>query len=367
MTEIFWLEDGKLAGSSYPSTHVLKELYAEGFRVLIPLEERDDIPELETMAITEATSGQTSGISEALVQNFSDHVRVFPHFGASAVDGVFRFAGLRVVGGFVLAGEAVDGKVTQVVVHSTLGGSLTLAASWPDGLPVVEPDTHVVTRSLADGADALVIATVAGETYTIRVSDKAAEIAPPTIEERTDPRRVRCGDWDDFDPPVAYYPEDMPFAQESDGESVYLGMPAKEPASADRAPGVDLDTIRDLATADDWRARQTAARWLGRFAGEATTDPSTGNGADLALELARTLAADPTPIVAYTAGVSLVRQGSVRSLTMALDLARETERPHLRREILKAVSRAARTEAGKEALAECPVSAIGCDDDQPSL
>jgi len=49
MTEIFWLEDGKLAGSSYPSTHVLKELYEEGLRVLIPLEERNDIPELEMM------------------------------------------------------------------------------------------------------------------------------------------------------------------------------------------------------------------------------------------------------------------------------------------------------------------------------
>ena len=49
MTQLFWLEDGKLAGSSYPSILTLRELYDEGFRVLIPLEERDDIPELETM------------------------------------------------------------------------------------------------------------------------------------------------------------------------------------------------------------------------------------------------------------------------------------------------------------------------------
>jgi len=49
MTHIFWIEEGKLAGSSFPSVQALEALYDEGFRVLVPLETRGDIPELETM------------------------------------------------------------------------------------------------------------------------------------------------------------------------------------------------------------------------------------------------------------------------------------------------------------------------------
>ena len=45
----FWIVEGKLAGGPYPLLDELGLLYRQGFRVLVPLEARGDIPELENM------------------------------------------------------------------------------------------------------------------------------------------------------------------------------------------------------------------------------------------------------------------------------------------------------------------------------
>lgn len=47
MNEIYWIEEGKIAGRSYPSLEEIKELYMEGFRILVPLERREDTSEIE--------------------------------------------------------------------------------------------------------------------------------------------------------------------------------------------------------------------------------------------------------------------------------------------------------------------------------
>ncbi|RLG71390.1 MAG: hypothetical protein DRO11_04595 [Methanobacteriota archaeon] len=47
MNKIYWVEEGKIAGTSYPSSEELKEFYREGFRILVPLERREDIFEIE--------------------------------------------------------------------------------------------------------------------------------------------------------------------------------------------------------------------------------------------------------------------------------------------------------------------------------
>jgi len=49
MDKIFWIEPGKLAGSPYPATWELRDLYQQGFRILVPLEVRDDLNEVEAM------------------------------------------------------------------------------------------------------------------------------------------------------------------------------------------------------------------------------------------------------------------------------------------------------------------------------
>ena len=43
----YWIEEGKLAGSSYPLLEELKKLYSEGFRILISLEKRSDVNEIK--------------------------------------------------------------------------------------------------------------------------------------------------------------------------------------------------------------------------------------------------------------------------------------------------------------------------------
>lgn len=49
MHEVFWIEPGKLAGGRYPSTRDLRMLYKQGFRIIVALEIRDDINELESI------------------------------------------------------------------------------------------------------------------------------------------------------------------------------------------------------------------------------------------------------------------------------------------------------------------------------
>lgn len=49
MREIFWIIPGKLAGRRFPTTEECRSLYVAGFRVLVALEKRDDIPFLENM------------------------------------------------------------------------------------------------------------------------------------------------------------------------------------------------------------------------------------------------------------------------------------------------------------------------------
>jgi protein-tyrosine phosphatase len=49
MHEIFWIEEGKIAGRRYPTTEELQYLYDIGFRILVSLEQRLDFSEAEAM------------------------------------------------------------------------------------------------------------------------------------------------------------------------------------------------------------------------------------------------------------------------------------------------------------------------------
>ena len=47
MNNFYWAEEGKIAGTSYPSLMELREFYRKGFRVLVSLERREDLSEIE--------------------------------------------------------------------------------------------------------------------------------------------------------------------------------------------------------------------------------------------------------------------------------------------------------------------------------
>ena len=318
----------------YYATAVRMQIKRNGLLSLCdPRHDKD----LTNTAIAEAISGQTSGISEVLVQSYSDHLRLF---GGADAQGVFRFAGLRGFGGFVLAGECVDGRVRQVTVHSLKGELLRLLDPWPGREVAVSPETHVDRTKLADGSAAIEMQTAAGMTYRLRETRAPERDAPPpVVETRHTPREVRCLDWDEFDPPVVFYPEDPPFPQTSRGDRVFLGMPAGEPSLE---PRTDWERARDMAASPDWQPRQTAARWLGRL--------RTTEATELLVALA---GSDPVPVVMYTAAVSLVRQRTAASLEAAMRLARRPPVPHVRREVMKAFRRLSLTDEGAEFLVDC--------------
>jgi hypothetical protein len=294
---------------------------------------------LSHMALSEAASGQTSGLSETLVQNYSDHVRVF---AGRPPEGVFRFAGLRAYHGFILAGECAGGLVRSLSVHSLQGGVLRLQNPWPGQAVQAVPGGALRKIALADGSEGLELPAEKNKTYRLTAAAAAGQALPaPAIEVRSEPRAIACGDWDAFDPPVLYYPGDLPFAQPATADgTVFLGKPRVAPEGRPKPP--DWDQTVALAGRDDWRARQTAARWLARFAGE-----------DATRLLEKMALTDPVPVVAYTAGVSLVGQGTAAGLAVAFKVARLTPQAHLRREIFKAITRSAHTQPGLALLADC--------------
>ena len=292
--------------------------------------------ELTNMAVVEATSGQTSGISEIFVQNYSNYIHVF---GAAGRKGVFRFSGLRAWGGFVLSGECVDGVVQEIVVYSLKGKTLYLINPWKGKKVTVEPEAKINIVRLPDGSNGLELKTKPQEVYHLQPLQNKVSSLSPVIESRECPREIHILDWDNFDPPVVYYPEDPPFSQFSKGDRVFLGMPRKEMSET---PAINLRNIEKLANHSDWRSRQTAARWLGRMKSIKATNL-----------LVKIIEKEKVPVVMYTAGVSLIRQGTAYSLSRAFNIAYKTSIPHLRREIFKAIRRLSHTEEGVSLLVEC--------------
>jgi hypothetical protein len=130
----------------------------------------------------------------------------------------------------------------------------------------------------------------------------------------------------EFDPPLCEFPADLPFAQPTASECGYLGMPREEPREG--LPIVEMANIRRLLARSDWQARQTAARWLSRT--------KTDDSLRVLVNLAES---DPSPVVRYTAGVSLVEIGGEASRREALRIAATTKLPRLKAEIERAFDR----------------------------
>lgn len=122
------------------------------------------------------------------------------------------------------------------------------------------------------------------------------------------------------------YPEDLPFGQVVEDAYLYLGNPAR-PAEARRAPR--FAEVAGLASSPAWTARQEAARLLGL----PTYDDAR------AVPVLAALCCDQVPVVAQTAGTSLVRRGTQQSLAEARRAASDSPAPGVRREIEKALLR----------------------------
>lgn len=107
-----------------------------------------------------------SGVQEMLLQSHTDVTRVFPAIPTSWND--VSFSDLRAQGAFLISASKVQGAVKEVVIKPTMGGTLTLANPFAEGVePIV---TGGVSSSLSDGVWTIV--TKKGETVTMKTSAK---------------------------------------------------------------------------------------------------------------------------------------------------------------------------------------------------
>lgn len=72
--------------------------------------------------------GVAALVTEFLMQSVGDTIRVFPCWPR---DQDARFSQLRAQGGFLVSAEQNDGKVTQLDIKSTVGGTLRVLSPWP--------------------------------------------------------------------------------------------------------------------------------------------------------------------------------------------------------------------------------------------
>ncbi|MEI7903080.1 MAG: glycoside hydrolase family 95-like protein [bacterium] len=100
-------------------------------------------------------------VTELMLQSVGDIIRVFP---AWPLERPARFTNLRAQGGFLVTSEAAQGKVQEIVVTSTVGGTLRLLSPWPTAT--------VASRQRRSAADpdkrgVITVETTAGERLVI--------------------------------------------------------------------------------------------------------------------------------------------------------------------------------------------------------
>jgi hypothetical protein len=295
-----------------------------GLRALLDTRQSSEI---SRASLVEAASAQTVAISETLVQSWDDHVRLFPCIDEQ---GRYRFAGLRAAGGFILSGEANEGRLLWAQVKSLNGGTLRLSS------PILG---DVILRERGTGRPAvfkwvrteqkersLELECQAGATYEMLANENVRvdlDLSPAAL--RTQPRAVSIAAVERLGGPFVHYPENLPFGQVVVDENLYLGKPASYglPSAPPR-----LQDLLVQAESRTWQERQEAARLMARL------QPTS----ELLQALDR-LCADSVNVVAHTAAVTLVHLGTPEALALAQTHAEKDAIPGLKREVEKARQR----------------------------
>jgi Glycosyl hydrolase family 95 catalytic domain len=292
-----------------------------GLRALLDTRQSSDIARA---SLVEAASAQTVATAETLVQSWDDTVRVFPCVGD---EGRYRFAGLRAAGGFVLSGEAQEGRLRWIRVNSLTGGALRLSS--PLLRDIVARDTasgRAVPFKWVHGTQedrALQLECKAGATYHLLAGEQVKvdlELAPAPLRDQ--PRSISIRDVEAYGSHFVHYPEDLPFGQVVSDENLYLGRPGQYGRVA------ALPKLQDLlvkAVGRSWQERQDAARLMARL------QPTR----EILGALDR-LCSDSMTVVAHTAAVTLVHLKTPEALSIAQAHAEKDAIPGLKREVEKA-------------------------------
>lgn len=113
-------------------------------------------------------------INESLLQSYTGQLRVAP----VTLETPARFANLRTVGAFLVAGEiAAGGRVAYLAITSEAGKTCTLVRPWTEAVRVREADT-LQEVTLVESGQALTFPTAAGKTYVVDRPNEAWENLP---------------------------------------------------------------------------------------------------------------------------------------------------------------------------------------------
>jgi hypothetical protein len=292
-----------------------------GLRSLLDTRQSSDIARAH---IVEAASTQTVAISETLIQSWRDTVRLFP---CIAGEGRYRFAGLRAAGGFVMSGEAKDGRLVWLRATSLIGGTLRLSS------PLLK---DIVVRETAGGKPvafkwvhgtgqerALELECRRAASYDLLSgADVKVDLDLAAAPTRDQPRSIAIRKVEEYGSGFVHYPEDLPFGQLVADENLYLGKPERYGVAA------ALPRRQDLlvkAQGRSWQERQEAARLMARL--QPTRE---------LLEALDRLCSDSVTVVAHTAAVTLVHLNTPAALRIAEAHAQKDAVPGLKREVEKA-------------------------------
>jgi hypothetical protein len=102
-------------------------------------------------------------VTELLLQSVGDVIRIFPAWPTSTDA---QFTNLPAQGGFEVSASLVGGKITEVRIHSAVGGSVKLESPWKQEFTVVEVGSKVKVPVTTE-ANGTVFATSAGKSYLL--------------------------------------------------------------------------------------------------------------------------------------------------------------------------------------------------------
>jgi alpha-L-fucosidase 2 len=102
-------------------------------------------------------------VTELLLQSVSDVIRIFPAWPTSTDA---HFTDLPAHGGFKVSASLVGGKITKVIIHSTVGGTVKLVSPWRQGFKVIEEGSKRKERVTTE-PNGSVFATRAGKSYLL--------------------------------------------------------------------------------------------------------------------------------------------------------------------------------------------------------
>lgn len=274
--------------------------------------------ELETMAIIEASSGQSAAILECYLQSTPGCINVFPCINTSKP---VRFTGLRAMGGFIVSAEWTGSEIKFIAIKSIFSGKVTVTAPWDGQKPIwIKQRSHI---------SPLKSNIVLKKNETVFLGQNKTDLKTQKWKIRSVPAKapicIPVSSTDTCTPDILYYPEDLPHGQDELNGCLFIGNPVSTPAPD--KPAWNQKTAVRNATSPDYRLRQTSARILGRFSNAESR------------KILKKLCRDEHVIVAATALVSLVRHNTGVSDKLLKEILKTIDRDYLKREVTKALNR----------------------------